>query len=152
MPIQKLPNGTRGPRNPPGFVGRLVMPLMTRFHKRSGDRFQGMDLLYLTTVGARSGQRRTTSLARVADGDNWLVVAAAAGAIKHPSWYHNVVAHPDDVWVEFGGEKHRVEVEQLQGEARERAWAKVVERFPRFDGYLGKTDREMPVLRLTPVP
>ena len=114
MPMEKPPAGTRGARTPPSFVNKLVMPIMMRIHRRGGDRFQGMDLLYLTTVGARSGQQRTNPVARFDDGHGgWHVVASAGGAAQHPAWYHNIAAHPDQVWVEFGGKKHRVKVEQF---------------------------------------
>jgi deazaflavin-dependent oxidoreductase (nitroreductase family) len=153
MPLQKPPSGTRGGRRPPTLLARIFTPLMTRVHRRSGDRFQGMDLLYLTTVGARSGQRRTTPVARFDDDEGgWVVVASAGGTKEHPAWYHNVAAHPDQVWAEVGGTTHHVAVDQLEGEARSRAWARVVEKAPRFAGYETKTDRLMPVLRLAPTP
>ena len=152
MPVEKLPGGTRGTRQPPGFLARLLMPLMIRIHRRSGDRFQGQDLLYLTTIGAKSGQRRTNPVARFDDGGGgWVIVASAGGTARHPGWYHNVAAHPDEVQAEVAGTTHRVAVEQLDGEARERAWATVVASQPRFGGYTEKTDRVLPVLRLTPI-
>jgi deazaflavin-dependent oxidoreductase (nitroreductase family) len=127
-----------------------MTPLMVRMHRRAGDRFGGMDLLYFTTVGARSGASRTTPVARFDDGEGgWIIVASAGGAAQHPGWYHNIVAHPDQVRVEVSGNEHRVRVDQLQGEQREVAWARVVERAPRFKGYVTKTDRQLPVLRLT---
>jgi deazaflavin-dependent oxidoreductase (nitroreductase family) len=151
MSVQKLPAGTRGTRRAPRFLGKLMMPLMIRIHRRGGDTFQGMDLLYLTTVGAKSGERRTTPVARFDDGGGgWVVVASAGGTAGHPGWYHNIVAHPDQVSAEVAGTSHKVTVEQLEGEAREKAWAVVVARAPRFDGYTTKTDRVIPVLRLTP--
>jgi deazaflavin-dependent oxidoreductase (nitroreductase family) len=114
MPVEKLPGGTRGTRTPPSLLGRVMTPLMVRFHRRAGDRFQGMDLLYLTTVGARSGTPRTTPVARFDDGEGgWFVVASAGGAARHPGWYHNIVAHPDEVRVEASGKDHRVQVDQL---------------------------------------
>lgn len=148
MAIEKLPAGSRGGKFPRVF--RFLMPLMMRLHRRSGDHSQDMDLLYLTTTGAKSGQRRTRPMARIADGGSWVVVASAGGAQQHPAWYHNIVAHPDQVEIEIGGKKQPVEVQQLTGEERERVWAKVVSELPRFEGYLAKTDRELPVLRLTP--
>jgi deazaflavin-dependent oxidoreductase (nitroreductase family) len=153
MPVQKPPAGTRGARQSPGFLSRIFTPLMIRIHRRSGDRFQGMDLLYLTTVGAKSGKRRTTPVARFDDGGGgWIVVSSAGGTAQHPAWYHNIVAHPDQVWAEVGGTTHHVSVDQLEGEQRERAWGVVVATAPRFGGYPTKTDRVIPVLRLTPVP
>ena len=150
MSIQKIPSGTRGGRSMPKLLGKIMMPLMIRVHRRSHDRFNGMDLLYLTTVGARSGQRRTVPVARFEDGDSWVVVGSANGAAGHPGWYHNIVAHPDQVWAEVSGTEHRVDVEQLDGEAREKAWAQVTQRAPGFATYTTKTDRTLPVLRLTP--
>jgi deazaflavin-dependent oxidoreductase (nitroreductase family) len=133
-------------------MGRVMTPVMVRVHRLSGNRFAGMDLLYLTTVGARSGQTRTTPVARFDDGSGgWLVVASAGGAATHPAWYHNIAAHPEDVRAEVGGVRHPVRVEQLDGDARDAAWRKIVERAPRFGGYEQKTDRSMPVLRLTPL-
>jgi deazaflavin-dependent oxidoreductase (nitroreductase family) len=152
MSVEKLPGGTRGTRQPPGFLARLLMPIMIRVHRRGGDRFQGQDLLYLTTTGAKSGQRRTNPVARFDDGGGgWIIVASAGGTAHHPAWYHNIVAHPDQVQAEVAGTTHRVSVEQLDGEARERAWAAVIAASPRFEGYTEKTDRVLPVLRLTAI-
>ena len=153
MPVQKLPSGTRGARQPPAFLGRIFKPLMIRIHRRSGNTFQGMKLLYITTVGARSGHRRTTPVARFDDGGGgWVVVCSAGGAASHPAWYHNLVAHPDEVWAEVDGTSHHVSVAQLEGQERERAWAAVVANAPRFQNYPTTTDRVIPVLRLTPAP
>jgi deazaflavin-dependent oxidoreductase (nitroreductase family) len=149
--IHKTPPGTHGGRPIPGLVGKLVIPVMLRIHKRSQDRFSGMDLLYLTTVGAKSGQPRTTPVARFDDGrGGWYVVASAGGAVSNPAWYHNLAAHPDQVVAEFGGQKHPVAVSQLAGAEREAVWQQVIAAAPNFKGYESKTDREIPIIRLTP--
>jgi deazaflavin-dependent oxidoreductase (nitroreductase family) len=152
MSVEKLPGGTRGSRQPPGWLGKIMMPMMMRVHRRQGDRFQGQELLYLTTVGAKSGERRTNPVVRFDDGaGGWVVVASAGGTANHPGWYHNIVAHPDQVQAEVSGRTHKVTVEQLEGAGREQAWTTVVSLSPRFEGYTEKTDRVLPVLRLTPV-
>ncbi len=151
MSIEKPSAGTRGAKPPPRLLAKLLMPIMEKVHRRSGDKFGGFDVLYLHTVGARSGQPRTSTLARMDDGKGGvLVVASYGGAQHHPAWYHNVVAHPDQVSVEYGGRTQRVAVRQLEGEERAAAWAFITEEVPRFTGYETKTDRELPVLRLTP--
>jgi deazaflavin-dependent oxidoreductase (nitroreductase family) len=148
--IEKLPAGTTGGRTPPHLLNRLMTPIMLRIHRRSGDKFSGMNLLYLTTTGARSGESRTNPVARFDDGrGGWFVVASAGGATQHPGWYHNLVAHPDQVWVEVSGARHHVNVEQLSGDDRSSAWQLIVSEAPRFAGYETKTDRPIPVLRLT---
>jgi deazaflavin-dependent oxidoreductase (nitroreductase family) len=150
MSFQKTPGGTHGARVPwTNAVGRAVTRMLAAWHRRSGDRFQGMDLLYLTTVGAKTGQKRQSAVARVSDGDDaWLVVASAGGAAHHPGWYHNMAAHPDQVWIEFGGNQLRVTPTQLEGDARAQAWQQVTKAVPRFAGYERATDRVLPVIRL----
>lgn len=151
MSFQKTPGGTRGGRGmPSNSVTRFITKTMTSWHRRSGDKFQGMDLLYLTTVGAKSGEKRQSTVTRFADGDDaWLVVASAGGAAKNPAWYHNIAAHPDQVWIEFGGKQQRVTPSQLDGEAREQAWQRITQAQPRYAGYQKKTDREIPIVKLT---
>src|SRR5260370_10386108 len=61
---------------------------------KAGGAFEGRPLLLLTTRGARSGQRRTAPMMYVPDGDRLLVIASNAGALTHPAWDYNVVAHP----------------------------------------------------------
>jgi deazaflavin-dependent oxidoreductase (nitroreductase family) len=150
MTFDKTPGGTRGGRSvSSNAVTRLIMRGMTSWHRRSGDRFQGMDLLYLTTVGAKSGQKRQSTVSRFEDGeDAWLVVASAGGATQNPAWYHNIAAHPDQVWVEFGGRQMHVKPTQLSGQARDAAWQRITKSQPRYAGYQKKTDRAIPVIRL----
>jgi deazaflavin-dependent oxidoreductase (nitroreductase family) len=151
MSFQKTPGGTRGGRGVgSNAVTRAMMRVMTSWHRRSGDRFQGMDLLYLTTVGAKTGQKRQSTVARFPDGeDAWLVVASASGSAHHPAWYHNIAAHPDQVWVEFGGRQLRVTSTQLDGDARAQAWQRITQSQPRYASYEQKTDRAIPVIRLS---
>jgi deazaflavin-dependent oxidoreductase (nitroreductase family) len=149
--FQKTPGGTRGARVPPSNpVTRALSRVAMSWHRRSGDKFQGMDLLYLTTVGAKTGQKRQSPVARFPDGeDAWLVVASAGGSAHNPAWYHNIAAHPDQVWIEFGGQQQRVTATQLEGDARAQAWQRITQIQPRFAGYEKKTDRDIPVIRLS---
>jgi deazaflavin-dependent oxidoreductase (nitroreductase family) len=128
----------------------FVKNVMIKLHRRTGDRFMGMDLLYLTTVGAKTGQKRQSPVARFPDGDDaWLVVASNGGSSRHPNWYHNLMAHPDQVWMEVAGRSVRATVEQLEGPRRDAAWERIVASQPRFGGYQRKTDRALPVVRLS---
>jgi deazaflavin-dependent oxidoreductase (nitroreductase family) len=146
------PNGTRGARQPK--AGRL----MTWFNgwnakkiRRKGGKIMGFDALVLTTVGAKSGTERTTPVGwfPTGDDDSWLIVASAAGAPKNPAWYYNLAAHPDKATIEMGGRKIPVTAEQLHGPEREQAWQRITETAPRFAQYETKTDREIPVIKLT---
>lgn len=147
------PTGTRGARFPvPAPVVRLVNKVMARRVRASGGRgaMGGMDLLVLTTVGARSGEERSTPLAWFpGDDGSWLVVASAGGQQRNPAWFHNLAAHPDRVRIDVDGERVDVTAEQLHGEERARAWERIVAVGERFAQYADATDREIPVVRLT---
>jgi deazaflavin-dependent oxidoreductase (nitroreductase family) len=110
----------------------------------------GLPVLQLTTRGARSGEPRSVRVLGVPDGDALLVVAANFGAGRHPAWYHNLRRHPDVV-VENHGVRRPFRAELLEGEERERGFARAVTLNPgwrRFRAAAG--DREIPVFRLTP--
>ena len=152
MGIEKTSSGTRGTNA--AVIARLLRPLqriMMGMHRRSGNTFQGMDVLYLETIGAKSGEKRQTPLAYFPDGDAdsaWFVAASLGGSAANPAWYHNLVAHPDQVRVEIDDTMYQVVPEQLSGERREKAWQQIVASQPRYGKYQGKTDRIIPVIRL----
>jgi deazaflavin-dependent oxidoreductase (nitroreductase family) len=155
MAFEKTPRGTRGP-SMPSFVApaaKFMNNLMIRRFRRtaaSGGKAAGMDGLVLTTVGAKTGQRRQTLLGMFPDGDGaWLIVASAGGQRQNPAWYHNLAAHPDQAQIEVGGKTVDVTATQLAGQERDAAWQRITAAQPRYAGYEKKTDRVLPVIRLT---
>jgi deazaflavin-dependent oxidoreductase (nitroreductase family) len=159
MAIKATPNGTYGTKMPGGkFLQKLFEPMAKRgiaAYRRTGGKnrmsqMMGFPVVLLTTKGAKSGQERTVSIAGFPDGDDaWLVIASAGGSHRHPAWFNNMVKHPEDLWLEVGSRKMKVTGESLHGREREDAFARVVVQSPRFGGYQKKTDREIPVVRLT---
>src|SRR5260370_16779618 len=59
-----------------------------------GGYFANATLLLLTTVGAKSGQSRTTPVAYVTDGDRLVIIASKGGAPSHPDWHSNLLPNP----------------------------------------------------------
>jgi deazaflavin-dependent oxidoreductase (nitroreductase family) len=110
----------------------------------------GRPLLLLTTTGARTGQRRTTPLVYLKDGERLLIFASKGGAPAHPDWYHNLVANPR-VTVEVGQETYEAEATVLSGEERDRLYAQQVAAMPNFGEYQQKTRRTIPVVALARV-
>lgn len=115
---------------------------------RVGGPFEGARLLLLTTTGARSGNRHTTPVAYLPDGDGRvLVIASAAGAARHPAWYHNLVANPR-VTVENGVFTYDAEAVVLRGEEHDLAWARATETDDGWAEYQARTARKIPVVAL----
>ncbi|MGW7578135.1 nitroreductase/quinone reductase family protein [Streptomyces sp. NPDC054765] len=119
---------------------------------RVGGPFEGGRLLLLTTVGARSGARHTTPLGYLPDGGGRvLVIASAAGAPRHPAWFHNLVAHPR-VTVEAGVFTYEAQAIVLEGDERDRAFARAAEADRGWSEYQAKTERVLPVVALEEIP
>jgi deazaflavin-dependent oxidoreductase (nitroreductase family) len=151
MSVNVTPGGTRGQKRPP-LMG-LLSWFMRTSHRLGAKRIDGMPVVLLTTRGARSGELRTTPVLSFPEGDSaWLVVASFGGAVKHPAWFTNMARHPEDIWVEVDGRRVKVTPSSVTGEERERAWERITTKSPRFVGYQQKTDREIPVVRLTAAP
>jgi deazaflavin-dependent oxidoreductase (nitroreductase family) len=148
MSVEITPSGTRGSKMP--RVAVTLMGLMPRLYRMLNGRGMGWSLI-LTTVGARSGQKREAHLTAFPEGDGWLVVASKGGDPTHPAWYLNMARHPDEVWVQVGKRRTRVRPASLKGEERAKAWKRIVSEYANYGAYEKKTDREIPVVRLTPV-
>jgi deazaflavin-dependent oxidoreductase (nitroreductase family) len=128
----------------------MLMGVGRVFHRLTGSKMDGRPLLYLSTVGAKSGQRRTAVVMPFPEGDDgWLIVASKGGAASHPAWFYNLAAHPDQVEVEFEGRKTAVTPQTLTGDERAAAWQRITTERPSFASYETKTDRQIPVIRLT---
>ena len=115
---------------------------------KAGGPLEGRHLLLLTTTGARSGERRTTPMMYIPDGDHLLVIASNIGAPKHPDWYHNLVAHPE-VTIEVGTKTFDAIAVVTEGEERHRLWNRIVELYPFFAEHQAKTTRQIPVISLS---
>jgi len=112
-----------------------------------GGVWEGRPLLLLTTTGAKSGQRRTTPVMYLPDGDRLLVFATKAGAPTNPAWYHNLLAHPE-VTVEVGTETYEATATSLTGDERDRLYAKQASLYPQFGEYQARATRKIPVIAL----
>ncbi|MGD8403467.1 MAG: nitroreductase family deazaflavin-dependent oxidoreductase [Anaerolineales bacterium] len=115
-----------------------------------GGRFEGKTLLLLHTTGAKTGKERVNPVAYVKDGMRYVVIASKGGAPDNPDWYYNILAHPR-LTVEVGTETFNVEAKVTEEPERTRLYNKMVEIMPGFDDYRQKTDRVIPVFKLTPV-
>lgn len=120
---------------------------------RLGHRLLGLPCLLLRTTGGRTGKRRTAALVYARDGGDYLVVGSLGGADHAPGWLHNVRARPQ-VGVQIARDRFVAEatvVERGHGD-HDRLWRLVNENSGgRYDRYQARTNRPIPVVRLTPV-
>jgi deazaflavin-dependent oxidoreductase (nitroreductase family) len=76
-------------------------------------------------------------------------VASYGGAPRHPAWYLNLQAHPD-AEIQVKAERIPVTARTASAEERSRLWGLVTEVWPNYDVYQTRTDREIPIVVLSP--
>jgi deazaflavin-dependent oxidoreductase (nitroreductase family) len=113
-------------------------------------RETGLPVIIVTNKGNKTGAVRKTPLMRVADGNDYVLVASKGGAPQHPVWYHNLKADPNveirDIDVE-----QSMKVREVDDAAeRSRLWAIAVQAYPPYQEYQDKTDRQIPVFVAEP--
>ena len=131
----------------PKPLWRLFNAIGTRLYRLGRTGHEVM----VITRGARTGQERTSAVRRFDEpGGSLLVVGSKGGSPTHPAWFMNIAKHPDSVWIEVQGKRVKVTPASLSGPEREQAWKRIVAEAPNFGQYELSTDREIPVVRLTP--
>src|SRR5438270_7652076 len=76
---------------------KIAAPLEASLINASGGRLKlnpAVPMVVLTSLGAKSGERRETPLAYFTDGDDVILIASNYGSTRHPGWYHNLRANP----------------------------------------------------------
>lgn len=120
-----------------------------------GHKFPGLPpSLLLHTVGAKTGQARTSSLTYARDDGTYLIVASMGGAPRSPAWYHNLKAHPE-VEINIGPKRLRATAQPVLPDDPDyaRLWRIVnANNADRYANYQRRTTRPIPVIRLTPAP
>jgi deazaflavin-dependent oxidoreductase (nitroreductase family) len=142
--------------NEPGYTAPDITLLgeehIRRYRDTDGEvgyLWNGATALLLTTTGRKSGQLRTQPLIFARDGDDYLVVASMGGAPNHPSWYLNLTANPD-AEIQVKGDVIPVRAHTATAEEKPRLWKIVNEVWPNYDVYQTRTDRQIPVVVLSP--
>lgn len=117
---------------------------------REGGTLEGRPVVILTTTGAKTVNIRKNPVMRIKEGDTYVAVASNAGATNHPSWYRNLIAHPQ-VSLQDGATVYQLRARESDGEDKAHWWG-VAERFwPHFPEYRAKAGgRDIPVMLLEP--
>ena len=97
-----------------------------------GHRTPAGRMLLLSTVGRKTGQRRTNPLLYMPDGPNLVVVGSNGGRAQPPAWILNLAATPR-VEVQVGRRKLEADARILTDEERMAMWAPPGRSLPRLE-------------------
>ena len=73
-----------------------------------------------------------------------ILVASLAGAPRHPTWFYNLLAHPD-IEVQVKGEALSLRAREASAQEKAEVWPVCVAHYPDYDLYRRRTDRDIPV-------
>jgi deazaflavin-dependent oxidoreductase (nitroreductase family) len=117
---------------------------------RIANRGMGMPVVMLTTTGRKSGKLRTTMLTSpVQDGDRYVLVASNGGDDRDPAWLLNLQANPT-VEVSIDGTTRAMTARVASLDEKAELWPRVVAGYKGYADYQTRTDRDIPLVILTP--
>ena len=128
-------------------------PLMRLTRGRVNAGFGAIPQVALRATGAKSGARRDVPLAYFTDGDDVIMVESNYGRAKHPSWYYNLLAHPEcELRTDGNRRGGRFVARRTEGADRDRLWALAQGAYSGYTNYAANTDgiRTIAILRVTP--
>jgi deazaflavin-dependent oxidoreductase (nitroreductase family) len=141
--------GTRPMGRVSRAIGWRLDPVLMRLSSGRVGFGLALPTALLETRGARTGALRRTVVIYFHDGDRVCVVASKLGLPENPSWFYNLLAHPDVV---FGGEPFRAFVVEDPAELV-RLWPLAYRVFPGYAAYRRRAagaGREIPLVALVP--
>ena len=130
------------------LIGRLHAWLSRLAGGKLDHAFARAPLMMLTTKGRRTGRSRTTPVLYFQDGPDLIVVASFGGNDMHPAWYLNLEECPE-AEILINGERRRVVARRVSPEEKNVIWPRLVEMYPNFAVYQQRTNREIPLLKLS---
>ena len=139
---------------------RLIKPFMRWFtnlnvlvYKWSGgkmmNRFRRGEVCLVRMTGAKSGKTKEIPLMYVPYKKGVIVVASMAGAPKHPTWYYNLIAHPE-IEVTVGGKRMQLVAPQATDPEKAEVWPLCCDHYRDFELYQRRISRNIPVLICQP--
>lgn len=136
--------------SPTGWVNKHIRRYVATGGADGHEWKPGVPTLLLTTRGRRSGLLRRTALIYGRAAGAYLVVASYGGSAEHPAWYLNLEAEPA-VHVQVGAADFDAVARPATPQERARLWPEMARVWPAYDDYQRRTDREIPIVVLTPI-
>ncbi|NLG46336.1 nitroreductase/quinone reductase family protein [Gordonia sp. (in: high G+C Gram-positive bacteria)] len=113
-------------------------------------RLAGLPGVTMTIPGRKSGTPHSTHVLAAPDGDDWLVAGSFFGGPKTPVWVYNLRA-AETITVTVNGVSQTMARTELVDNDRAVGWRILLGVWPNFTMYARRTDRRIPVFRLSPV-
>lgn len=142
-------------RPPPRWVVKAFTRLHRVLHALSGghlfNTLAGDEVCWVTMTGARSGRTLTIPLMYIPYRDGVLLVASQGGAPKHPTWYFNLLKHPE-IEVDHRGRHQRLRARLATTDEKPALWPVCDASYAPYAEYRRRTSRDIPIFVCEPAP
>ncbi len=137
-------------------LARLLRTLDRISLKLSGGRvtltslLTGMPVIWVTSIGARSGQPRTRPLVPIHDPQHpgrCALIASNFGRHHFPAWYYNLRKHPQATCI-VDGRRASFTTHEAAGEEYERFWRYATNTYFGYSLYRQRAGRRIPIMVL----
>lgn len=127
-----------------------IEPAVSRWSRGRLTSLPIAPVVFLHSVGGRTGRGRITPLTYFTDGADVILIASNNGRPKHPAWYHNIKAHPA-VTLRAREREGRYIAREAEGGDRERLWSLAIRATPPLSTYATKVSPHLiPIIRCVP--
>lgn len=141
---------------PVSWLFARILPPFDRFVARITGRTMtftglvtGLQVILLTTTGAKTGAPRTHPVLSLSQGDGFVVIASNFGQEHNPSWYYNLRANPK-AKVTLSGSTQDVTAHEVTGPQRDMYWRQGCRMYPSWNLYKKRSPhRDFPILVLS---
>ena len=134
------------------FARIVYTPLDKLVYRLTGGR-RGLSprqtVLYLTTVGRKSGRPRRVPVLFLRDGDRYWVMASNYGQQHHPGWSANLLANPNAT-IQEGDKTCEVTARLGTSAEKQHLWPRLLDLYPAWKQYSEWTDRDFRLFCLEP--
>ena len=149
-------NEATQPRLPPRWFMRAFWFTHRRVYGLTGGRLglwrpkrKRWGAMRLTTIGRRTGEKRSVMVGYFEDGPNLVALAMNGWGDPEPAWWLNLQAHPD-AQVDLRDGARLVTARAADGEERERLWARWREIDKGLDAFAARRNRPTAVVVFEP--
>jgi deazaflavin-dependent oxidoreductase (nitroreductase family) len=143
---------------PPRWFIRVFWALHRTLYRITGGRLglrrakaNRWGMMRLTTIGRRTGQKRSVILGYFDDGPNLVTMAMNGWAAAEPAWWLNLQAHPEATVAVVGG-RREVRGRAAGDDERLRLWDRWRELDKNLDAFAALRPEETAVVILEPLP
>jgi deazaflavin-dependent oxidoreductase (nitroreductase family) len=117
--------------------------------KSTAAEILGWNIIQLTTIGAKTNQRRTVPLVGLFDGEKIALIASSFGREHNPGWYYNLKKNPE-CEVQYRGHSRKLIARETEGAEREKYWQLALDNYIGYEKYKEHAGRRIPVMILQP--